>query len=91
MQVHFVMDRPASAQQVHARLQALQGETSSQSQSPAAARVSVHVGEWACAAPMLRARAMAKGGGIDLLSEYALAEAMGVASLELVLDGIAWR
>jgi hypothetical protein len=48
------------------------------------------VAEWACRAPSLRARALA-GPGLGLLSEWGLAEMLGTASSDAVMDCIAWR
>jgi len=50
----------------------------------------IQVAEWACKAPSLRARALS-GQGLCLLSEWALAEMLGVDSSDAVMDGIAWR
>jgi hypothetical protein len=49
-----------------------------------------YVGDWACKSPVLRARAACHPGA-SLLSESELAKKMGVAELDVVMDGIAWR
>jgi hypothetical protein len=63
-------------------------------------QLGVQVGEWACRAPSLRAKALAaaqcgdpgdSGPTLGLLSECALAELLGVAECEAVMDGIDWR
>lgn len=80
---------------------ATQEETSclpppSQQQPPAAQqpaqppRMQVQVAEWACKAPSLRARSLSTEG-LGLLSEWGLAELLGVDSSDAVMDGIAWR
>ncbi len=50
----------------------------------------VPVAEWACAAPRLRARALARRDG-GLLSEVELAELLGVTGCDAVMDCVAWR
>jgi len=102
-ELHFVLDRPASAEGL---LCAWLAEARS-----SAVNAQLLVGEWACSAPSLRARVMshatavassgsaggrsasssASDGSLGLVSEHALAEAMSVAQQDLVMDGIAWR
>jgi hypothetical protein len=51
----------------------------------------VQVGEWACPAPSLKAKALAAFPQLGLLSELAMAEQLGVSNVDSVMDGFVWR
>jgi hypothetical protein len=53
-------------------------------------QVQVHLAEWACTAPSLRARALCQEG-LGLLAEGGLARLLGVEHVRAVMDGVAWR
>jgi hypothetical protein len=75
---------------VHQHQQQHQQQQQQQQQQHLVLQEPFQVAEWACKAPSLRARALA-GPGLGLLSEWGLAEMLGTASSDAVLDCIAWR
>lgn len=84
--VHFVLDRPSKARTVQDYVHALARDSFDGSMHQ---QVHVHVGDWSCTAPSLRARS-ASQPGVSLLSDHVLADLMGVGHLGAVMDGIAW-
>jgi hypothetical protein len=93
--VTFILSSPSKARLVQQQLAQQQsseppqtaGRQTTQQQQQV---VVLQVGEWACSAPSLRAKALSSPH-MGLLSEVALADLLGVSNSDAVMDCIAWR
>jgi hypothetical protein len=94
--VTFILSSPSKARLVQQQIAQHEAQSPQQAadrqeqQQQQQQQVVLQVGEWACAAPSLRAKALSSPH-MGLLSEVALADMLGVSNCDAVMDCIAWR
>jgi hypothetical protein len=92
--VTFILSSPSKARLLQRHVEQQAGPAvqaaDAQPQRKQQQHVVLQVGEWACAAPSLRAKALSSPR-MGLLSEVALADLLGVSNSDAVMDCIAWR